>query len=251
MSAMIKFLSVAIVLFSVAAGVSWYMQNQQQDPAGADHAEKEAKAPGEHVRVKPAVADATPPRPLLRPSGSPEAERLTRMLDSLQVQQESLKNREKSLADREKQMDLVHDEIKKDQKKLDAVRKEIETELQLVQEKLETLERRASESRENIQRANATLEEAKSVSLELNGVESKNLKQMANIYDKMDPEAAAQNIQQMTDKGKLDTAVAILANMRDRQAASVLGEISKQNSDIAVQLFDRMRYFKANASEKK
>ena len=45
---------------------------------------------------------------------------------------------------------------------------------------------------------------------------------MAGIYDKMDPEAAAQSIQQMAEKGKIDTAVTILANMRDRQAANLL-----------------------------
>ncbi len=250
MSGMIKFLSVAVIMFSVAAGVSWYLQNQQP-PLTTEGEEKAAKGPSEHARVKPAVADIAPPRPLLRPSGSPEAERLTRMADGLQVQEESLKNRQKALLDREKQLDLVHEEIKKDQKKIDSVRKEVESELQLVQEKLEVLERRASESRENIQRTNVTLEEAKSVSFELGGVEAKNLKQMANIYDKMDPEAAAQNILQMADKGKLDTAVAILANMRDRNAANILGEISKQNSDVAVQLFDRMRYLKAAGSEKK
>ncbi len=250
MSGMIKFLSIAVILFSVAAGASWYLQNQQPPP-GNDGEEKAAKGPAEHVRVKPASAETALPRPLLRPSASPEAERLTRMADSLQAQEESLKNRQKALLEREKRLDLVHEEIKKDQKKLDAVRKEIQAELQLVEEKLEILEKRVGESRDNIQRANATLEEVKSVSLELGGVESKNLKQMANIYDKMDPEAAAQNILQMADKGKLDTAVAILANMRDRNAANILGEISKQNSDVAVQLFDRMRYLKAAGSEKK
>jgi DNA repair exonuclease SbcCD ATPase subunit len=250
MSGMIKFLSVAVIMFSVAAGVSWYMQNQQTPP-GNDGEEKAAKGPAEHVHVKPASVETALPRPLLRPSASPEAERLTGMAVSLQRQQEALKNREKALAEREKQIDLAHEEIKKDQKKIDAIRKEVEAELQLVQEKLEVLEKRVGETRENIQRANVTLEEAKSVSLELGGVETKNLKQMANIYDKMDSEAAAQNILQMVEKGKLDTGVAILANMRDRNAANILGEISKQNTDVAVQLFDRMRYLKAAGSEKK
>ncbi len=167
------------------------------------------------------------------------------MADTLQVQQESLRGREKHIADREKQLELIHEEIKQDQKKLDAVRKDIEAEMQLVQEKLELLEKRAGDSKDDRLKADAQLEDIRRTTLEINSVETKNLKQMANIYDKMDPEAAAQNLQQMTEKGKLDTAVAILANMRDRQAANVLGEISKQDPSVAVELFDRMRDMKA------
>ena len=87
--------------------------------------------------------------------------------------------------------------------------------------------------------------------LEVTDLESKNLKQVAGIYDKMDPEAAAQNIQQMTEKGALDTAVTILANMRDRQAANLLGELSKLDAGIAAQVFERMRYLKTPAKTAK
>ena len=46
MSGMIKFLSIAVVLFSVAAGASWYLQNMQ-------HGEEEvAKAPDEKAGAK-------------------------------------------------------------------------------------------------------------------------------------------------------------------------------------------------------
>ena len=78
----------------------------------------------------------------------------------------------------------------------------------------------------------------------VSGVEATNMKKLATIYDKMEPEAGAQGIEQMVEKGKLDMAVIILSNMGQRQAAGLLSEVSKQDPGIAVQLIDRMRYYK-------
>jgi flagellar motility protein MotE (MotC chaperone) len=248
MSRLLKFFCIAVILFSLAAGVSWYLQGQ--GPA-TEHEEKPAKAAAEHSHGKAVASDAPAPRPLPRTPVSPEAEKITAFAAHLEKQQESLKSREQQLTVREKQLDLIHEEIKKDQKKLDAVRKEVDSEMRLVQEKLETLEKQAGEGEKDRQKSAAQLEEIRQATLEVNGVESKNLKQVAGIYDKMDPEAAAQSIQQMTEKGMIDTAVTILSNMRERQAANLLGEISKQDSTIAVQLFDRMRFLKTPAKTSK
>jgi flagellar motility protein MotE (MotC chaperone) len=249
MSRMLKFFAIAVILFGLAAGVSWYLQGQGQGPT-KDIEEKAAKA-GEHSRGKGISHELPPTRPLPRTPVSPEAERISAFAANLERQQESLKSREQHLAVREKQMDLIHDEIKKDQKKLDVVRKEIDNELHLVQEKLDVLEKRTGEGAKEREKTAAQLEEIRHATLELGGVESKNLRQVAGIYDKMDPEAAAQSIQQMAEQGKLDTAVTILAAMRDRQAANLLGELSKQDSNIAVQLFDRMRFLKTPGSANK
>src|SRR5437588_13085514 len=117
MSRMIKFFAIAVGLFSLAAGVSWYLQGQGQAPA-KENEEKAAKA-GDHPRGKGTIHETPPPRPLPRTPVSPEAERITAFAATLEKQQESLKGREQHLAVREKQMDMIHDEIKKDQKKLD------------------------------------------------------------------------------------------------------------------------------------
>jgi flagellar motility protein MotE (MotC chaperone) len=243
MSRMLKFFAIAVVLFSLAAGASWFLQGQGQAPTKEDD-EKTAKSGADGHRGKGTIHEGPAPRTLPRVPVSPEAERITAFAANLEKQQESLKNREQHLAVREKQLDLIHEEIKKDQKKLDAVRKEIDSELHLVQEKLDLLEKRAGEGAKEREKVEAKLEEVRGATLELGGIESKNLRQVAGIYDKMDAEAAAQSIQQMAEQGKLDTAVSILAAMRDRQAANVLGELSKQDSTIAVQLFDRMRFLK-------
>jgi flagellar motility protein MotE (MotC chaperone) len=247
MSRSLKVLSVGVILFSVAASASWYLQWQQP----RNEEEKSAKPAPANPRAKADAPETAAPRPLARPAPSPEADRFTQLAAALQGQQESLRNREQHVVVREKQMNLIHDEIKKEHKKLDLVRKDIEGELALVQEKLDLLERRAGETDKVKQRAAAELEETKRLTIEMTGTETKNLKLVSGIYDKMDAEAGALSIQQMVDKGNMDTAVTILTGMRDRQAANLLGEISKQEPSLAAQLFERMRFVKTPASPAK
>jgi flagellar motility protein MotE (MotC chaperone) len=242
MTRLIIFFVVAALLFSGAAGVSWYMQGSMTSP---ENEEKERPAKDGHGAAHGKIVKLESPRPLSRPSSSPDADRISQMAANLQAQQDSLKNREQYLATREKQLDLIHAEIKNEHKKLDGVRKAIEAEMALVQEKLESLEKRAGETEKDRQKAEVQMDEIRRSTLEINNLEAKNLKQVASIYDKMDPAAAAQSIQQMAEKGKIDTAVTILANMRERAAANLLGELSKEDATIATQLFDRMRYMKA------
>jgi flagellar motility protein MotE (MotC chaperone) len=246
MSRIITFSLFGVILFSLAAGVSWYLQFRQHQDADAVSSADDKGAKNLAAKAK----DGAPDRPLVRPPLSPDADRMANMAATLQAQQDSLKTREQQLATREKQLDLIHDEIKGEHKKLDLVRKRIEAELLALQDKLESIERKSADGENDRQKAKADLEEVKRATLELNGVESKNLKQVAGMYDKMDPDAAALVIQQMVDKGNLDTAVTILTYMKDRQAANLLGLISKEDPSIATQLFERMRYMKTPGAKK-
>ncbi len=243
MSRILMFSSIGVILFSLAAGTSWYLQLHNQDAEGPSVAgEKPTKT--KSAKSAKDAKDAAAAGPLVHAPLSADADRLTQISATLQTQHDALKSREQLIATREKQLDLIHEEIKKEQKKLDSVRKQIETELLFVQGQLDLLEKKTAENEKDRQQARAELSDIKQATLQMNGYESKNLKQVSGIYDKMDPDAAAQSIRQMVDKGKLDTAVSILAGMRDRQAANLLGLISEQDASIATQLFDRMRYMK-------
>src|SRR6202035_5404261 len=108
MSRMLRFFAIAVVLFSLAAGVSWYLQGS--GPA-KEHDEKAAKSGDDHGRGKVAAKES-PTRPTAANPVSPEAERVTAAVANLEKQQESLKSREHLLTVREKQLDLIHEEIK-------------------------------------------------------------------------------------------------------------------------------------------
>src|SRR5437016_5831189 len=129
MSRMIVLLSVVIVLFAVAAGGSWYLQNQQaKDPELSRADEKSGKGGAAASGGKDKTSgEASLSRPVIRTAATPpETERLAQLAAAVQQQQESLKAREKLVAGREKQMDIHHDQIKLEQKKLEGLRKDIQ-----------------------------------------------------------------------------------------------------------------------------
>lgn len=252
MSRMIVFLSIAVILFSVAAGGSWYLQYAQhgeEEPGKV--ADEKANAKAKASPNKSEAGDKSGNRALPRPAASPELEKIAKTAATLQQQQEALKARENQLVLREKQLDTIHDEIKKEHKKLDAVRKEIEGELQVVQEKLELLEKRSGSVDKARKEADAKIDEFEQKLTKIKPAEIKNTRQAATIHERMEPEAAALSIQQMVEKGEMDFAVGILANMRERQAAALLSELAKQESGTSAQLMTRLRYYKTMENSQK
>jgi flagellar motility protein MotE (MotC chaperone) len=278
MSKMIKLLSVAVILFSVAASGSWYLQSQMQKKGDDDHGDtpKAAKATSEssshgggHAAApapapaaghgngaKPAAtakphAEPDGPRPLPRPMTTMETDRITQMAASLQLEKAGLKKREDLLQSREKSMELIHQEVVKEHKKLDSLRKEIHEEYKAVEERLAMAEKRILDSTDLRQKVEAEKEKLKDDLVLIGNVEAKSSKQLAAICEKMEPEAAAQAIAQMVDTGKLDVAAQILVHMSNRSAAALLTELSKVDSDITGRLVDRMRHVKTSTASPK
>ncbi|HEX3314696.1 MAG TPA: hypothetical protein VHR72_07370, partial [Gemmataceae bacterium] len=68
------------------------------------------------------------------------------------------------------------------------------------------------------------------------------------FYDTMDPEKAAPMFQEMVDNGKLDMAVKIMSNMKDRPASKLLAQLPNQT--LAVQILDRLKGLKPPAPPK-
>jgi flagellar motility protein MotE (MotC chaperone) len=246
MSRMIVLLSTAVVLFSLAAGASWYFQPAQTSEEEPAKAVEERPAKKDKGKTLPAASEPLPNRVTPRPPVTPETERLAKMASSLVQQQDALKHRESQLAVREGQLNLVHDEIKKEHKKLAAVRKEIDATLAAVEEKLALLEARASLADKKHKEADARMDEVNQKIVAMKPNEAKNVKQVAAIYEKMEPEAGAANVQQLVEKGEMDFAVAILAAMRERQSAAIFGELTKLDSGTAAQIFSRIRHLKGS-----
>ena len=142
---------------------------------------------------------------------------------------------------REKQLDTIHDEIKREHKKLEGVRKEIEAELQVVMEKLELLEARSGSVDKARKEADARLDEFDQKITKMKPAEMKNTKQAATIHERMEPEAAANSIHQMVEKGEsLSLPVAILDNMRERQAAAPVERVGQARSRNVVPNHDAL-----------
>src|SRR5947209_10607779 len=188
MNKAVKVLVVAIILFSGAAGVSWYLQQQMHphtDPHAAEPHEKSAKAP-----TAASGGDAKLTRAAIRPAYVPESESVAKMAASLQQQTESLKGREQELTTRQKNLELIYQDIRSEHRALDEIRKQIAEEMKLLQEKVSGLETKAGENKQEFKRLTKKQEEISSSLLEVQKTEEGRLKQIGGAYDTMDPEAA-------------------------------------------------------------
>jgi flagellar motility protein MotE (MotC chaperone) len=242
MSRMVIFLAIAVVLFGVAAGGSWYFQQQQMpDPEHAKAGEdKGGKASS--VSSKPNAADGPAgSRPLILPPINASADQLAKYSKGLQEQQESLKARGEQLDVRRKQLDLFHLQVVKEQKNLEGTKKEVQAELALLLEKLKQFEEKVAELetiRKQLARERSEFDDRTRPAQE---AAQGNLKKIASMYDGMDPEDAAQNIEKLVVKGQVDVAASILTLMNTRKSPAVLAEVSKIDPNLAIQLVDRIR----------
>jgi flagellar motility protein MotE (MotC chaperone) len=78
--------------------------------------------------------------------------------------------------------------------------------------------------------------------VEMDTAEKMNTAKIATVTDQMPADKTAEVIQQLADKGQLDTAVKILSSMKERTAARVIAEL--KDPSLAPQLFERMRLLK-------
>jgi flagellar motility protein MotE (MotC chaperone) len=210
----------AALLFSVSAGLSlWQNQSKKEAEAGEKDKEKAAsKHPAKPEAKEPPETHA-PPKAGHAPGTAPAAGP-----DSSAI-----------LADRESRLRLRSEQVEMVLRDLQVERQVIENMLKQVNAELKNVSNRSTE----LEAVAADLERKR---IEFNATEKQNITKMATMYDSMPPENAAPILKQMADSGKMDTAVKILAQMKDRQAARILAELN--DASLAAQLLDKMRLLK-------
>lgn len=218
----------AIVLFTAAAGLSTWLQMQK----ATDEKEPAAK---KKTREK----DAEPDAPLIRPLptlGAAEAEKSAREVQGAQTRLRDWENR---LASRERQFEAVLLDFRAERDAVERTRKQLADELKLIAAKSADLDRKATDlddQRKQLARGTADLTRN---TTQIRQDEQANVVKVAGWYDAMPPENAAKLLQEMVGSGKVDTAVKILAKMKDSKASRVLGEMT--DLGIANDLTERVR----------
>jgi flagellar motility protein MotE (MotC chaperone) len=237
----------ATMLFAASATVSLWMQQQQLRPKGdaeASHTAKAAtKETGGKAAKETAKADAGEElRPVVRPSGPPNAEDTVRLANSLRDRMKAVREREEQVNSRQKQLELIYQDIRTERNVLDELRKQVADEMKVLNDRSLSIDRKVGDLDQQRQAATKSLADVQKRQIDLDGNERKNIDKMATMYDSMPPESAARILQQMADNGKLDTAVKLLSQMKERQAAKVLAELS--DASLAAQLLEKMRGIK-------
>lgn len=225
---------VAVVLFSVSAGLSLFLNTQKTDDTKTTEKEKEKEK-----KAKP-TPDTEPP--VVRPGVNSAAEDTSRLAAQLREQMGNVKERETKLETRNNQITLMLQDIRSEREVLDRLRQQISAELKLVSDKSADLDKKFAElesERKNLAKGNADLSRTRT---EYEKDERTNLGKMALLYDSMAPENAAKILQQLADTGKMDTAVKVLAQMKPAKASRVLAEM--QDTTLSAQLMDKMKTLK-------
>lgn len=251
----------AVVLFSASAGVSWYLRQMQtaknDHETGTTH---EAAKPKEaapalpkmpsstgsaHAPARESTAHAAPNpslQPALRPPYNPEAEGTVQIASSLKERLDAVHAREEQLNSRQQNLDLIFQDLRSERTTIDEQRKQVTALLKAVEQKMADLDRKATELETKRQETTKEAKQLKKNISEYQDQEKDRIKQVASMYDTMEPASAAKILQTLTDSGNLDTAVKILASMRERQAAKVLSELS--DPLLAAQLVDKLKGLK-------
>lgn len=209
----------ALGLFSVSAGLSvWLNQGtpttEAKDKDTADKAggaAKDEKAADKTAKAPP-KADI-PPLPEAAPGPAAEA-----------------RAREEQLERRQARAELVLRDLQAEREAVDALLRRATTDAG----------RAAADARDADARAAAAPKAADGPP----APDPDSIKRMAAVYDNMSPEGAAKIMQEMADKGRMDTAVRTLAAMQPRKASQVLAFMEPA---LAAQLLDKIQTLKRPA----
>ncbi|WP_020468451.1 MotE family protein [Zavarzinella formosa] len=224
---------VAVVLFSVSAGLSLYLNTPKPtEEAKTTETPKKAKAPAEPESDRPIVRSAT----------NMGADDTSKLAAQLREQLGTVRDREAKLETRQKQVELILQDIRAERDVLDRLRIQVGAELKLVGEKSGDLDKKFAEletERKKLAQGTADLSRTRT---EYDKDERVNLGKMATLYDAMAPENAAKILQQLADTGKMETAVKVLAQMKASKASRVLSEMP--DAALAAQLLEKMKGLK-------
>lgn len=217
-------IAVAAVMFTAAAAGSWWWR--QQAAAAAPLAAAATAPP-------PAAAEATDsadpkdaglpvaarPRPM-------SVEELLRYGLSLNAREESLRQREDEFRRRETQLQLALADLHSEQAVIDGLRGQVQEQLQAADALLARIQQGRQDLAAEQARAKAQLEEFKSAQLEMDDQERENVKRLATWLRAMEPANAAEVLKEMANDGRMATAVKMLSNLEEREAAKILDALS-------------------------
>jgi flagellar motility protein MotE (MotC chaperone) len=220
----------AIVLFTAAAGLSTWLTMQKAANNETDQANKKK------AREKdPAEPDA----PIVRPTPIAGAEAAEKAVRDANLTYAKARELELRVAAREKQFEAVLADFRAERDAVERTRRQLADELKLIAAKNSEVEKKLADlDDQRKQLARGTAEFNRNTT-QIRQDEQANLAKMATMFDAMSPENAAKLLQEMAGSGKIDTAVKLLANMKQTKSSKVLSEMS--DPTVVGDLIERMK----------
>jgi hypothetical protein len=227
---------VVIVLFGLSAGASWMLNHNGLQETKTEEGQ-EAEGGKAHKNTAPVgTGHETPTN--LRPGFNADSDAAGQLLVAVKSEKEALKTREKQLATRQKSLDLILLDIRTERGVIDELRKQLDEELKTASEKMDAIERRSGDVSKQSKQTQAKALEVDDRWSKFADSEKDNYKHIAQVYENMEAEAAAESLQKMADNGKMDIAAKVLTQMSERKAARLLTALP--DKALAAQLAESM-----------
>lgn len=265
-------------LFGASAGASWYLQQQKHGGSAlaeaedgghghnrsstssshghaskpaSDHGKKPASSHssghGGHGETHGEPAELHPPTD---PNELPVAvrprpmspEEIFRYGVSLRNREDLVHQREQAIEKELARLKLIQEDIRGEQRDIDGVLEEIRAELQNSDEMLtrvQTERSKLQEAKVDAEKKLTELEKSKSV---VKAHEAENVKVMSKWFEGMSPEQAAQYLRELSNGGKLETAVQLLSNFEEREASKILAAMN--DPALVIQLTESFKQLK-------
>ena len=241
MKTLMKFSLTALVLFALSATASWFVVQMKKPAIATAAGEKMASAAeaGKMMGGGADMAGGSLQRTAVRAPYTPMADETVQLASSLRERLAGVRERKAQLAARQKQMELIRQDIRGERSAIDELRKQVNDEMKADDETLRAAEQKQVELEQKRQNMAGEVKDMQSRLIQMDKAESVNVQKIAGKIDLMQPDAAAKLIQQLADTGKMDTAVKMLADMKDRQAAKILSEMT--DLGLAAQLVDKLK----------
>lgn len=235
---------VSLLLFAVAAGLSvWLQQSKTKEVAEDKSADKAVKKGLKEDSEKPADKPKSQPTPV------PPKDDTLGVAAELKDERAALKRREIRFEKEKAQQALVIEDLRGFREEVERLGKKVADEEKLAVARATPSDPPPAATPLTPPTSPPTFAQGRPMTPpKADPNEQKNTERLAVMYEAMPPETAAKLFQEMADGGKMENAVKILLNMRERQAGKVIAEVPDRT--LAAQLVDRMLEYKRAPADK-
>ena len=230
-----------LIVFAGAFGSTWFVKTQQlAKPATEEEAtDAEATEPDTGTAAELNIVHVEAPEGALpadnapTPKGMPVAvrprpmsiEELLRFGMGLNEREELLSRQAERLQRQESQMKLALADLKGEQQQIDALRTQVQQQLEVADGYLGRIQKAREDLAGDRQKEEARMKDFESSRLEINSQQRDNIKQLSTWIQSMEPEKAADVLREMSNDGRMETAVKLLSQLEERDVAKILSAL--------------------------
>lgn len=257
MKTIIIYTLLCALLFSAGLGVALVLDVKPPHAETADHMED-----GLAAAQLSDVVPANPEADLIPDEGSPmkelpvpvhgrelSAEELFRFGAMYKQQQEALALRNEEIERRHARLTLMRDDLAGSRKEFDGLREQVQDAAARTARLIQQLREQQDALQQQQQAVEKQLQNVESGKREATAAEGGNIRQISSWFEGMPPEKAAEYIREICNDGDVDSAVKLLGNLEERNAAKILAAM--EDAALVVDLMEAFKHYKREQAMKR